>query len=235
MQVEIIPAILQKKFKEIEKQLSLVRPEITGSKMVQLDVSDGHFARSRTWPYHDEDHFNTIVKEEKGLPYWEEFDFQFDLMINHPDEKVLDYVRAGASHIVVHARSPGAVEAMQKLVDLREEGGAFSTKVGVALPPDAQPEELEPFEAQFDFVQVMGISNIGYQGEPFDKHALYLVERLRKRYAELLIQVDGGVSMENANMLANAGANRLVVGSAIFKQDNPAEAVAALRAEANRR
>ncbi len=68
--VEIIPAVLPKNFKEMEKYLAAVRPELSGVKMAQIDVVDGKFARNRTWPYRDEGHFATIVKEEKGLPFW---------------------------------------------------------------------------------------------------------------------------------------------------------------------
>ncbi|MDO8548184.1 MAG: hypothetical protein Q7R71_00730 [bacterium] len=232
--IEIVPAVLPKNFKDLEKHLAAVRPDATGSKMVQIDIVDGHFARNRTWPYRDESTFAKIVEEEKGLPFWEEFDFQFDLMIDRPETRVMEFVHAGASHIILHARSAGALDAFQKLVDVRQEGGGFSVKAGLALLPDAQPEELEPFEAQFDFVQVMGIARVGFQGEPFDKHAIYLVERMRRRYPELVIQVDGGVSRDNANALAKAGANRLVVGSTIFTQDDPVRAIAELREEANR-
>lgn len=232
--VEIVPAVLPKNFKDLEKHLAAVRPGASGAKVVQIDVVDGVFVHNRTWPYRDEGTFAKVVEEEKGLPFWEEFDFQFDLMIDHPETRVMDFVHAGGNHIILHARSAGALEAFQKLVELREEGGALSFKAGIALLSSAQPEELEPFEAQFDFIQIMGIAKVGYQGEPFDKHAIYLVERMRKRYPDLVIQVDGGVSMENANALVKAGASRLVVGSAIFKQDDPAQAVAALRAEANR-
>ncbi len=80
----------------------------------------------------------------------------------------------------------------------------------------------------------MGIEKVGFQGEPFDKHAIYLVERMRRRYPELIIQVDGGVSLENANALAKAGASRLIVGSAIFGEDDPIAASKALQVEANR-
>ena len=232
--VEIVPAVLPKNFKDLETHLAAVRPGASGSRMAQIDVVDGVFAHNRTWPYRDEATFAKIVDEEKGLPFWEEFDFQFDLMIEHPEERVMDFARAGATHIVLHARSNGALDAFEKLVGLREESGVYSVKAGLALLPGAQPEELEPFEAQFDFVQVMGIARAGFQGEPFDKHAIYLVERMRRRYPELIIQVDGGVSLKNANALAKVGANRLVVGSSIFKQDDPVQAIAALRAEANR-
>lgn len=231
MAVEIVPAVLPKNFKDLEKHLRLIRGAV---QVAQIDIVDGIFAHNRTWPYRDGSQFATIVEQEHGLPFWEEIDFQFDLMIDHPENRVMDYVHAGATHIILHAHSNGALAAFEKLIGLREESGAFSVKAGLALLPSAQPEELEPFEAQFDFVQVMGISRVGFQGEPFDKHAIYLLERMRKRYPELIIQVDGGVSMENVNALAKAGANRLVVGSAIFKQDDPAQAIKALTEEANR-
>lgn len=232
--VDIIPAVLPKNFKDLEAHLAMVRPGMSGAKMAQIDVVDGRFARNRTWPYRDESTFTKIVEDERGLPYWEEFDFQFDLMIDHPEERVMDFIHAGGSHIILHVRSGGALEAFEKVIGMREESGAFSVRAGLALLPTAQPDELEPFEAQFDFVQVMGIERVGFQGEPFDKHAIYLIERLRSRYPELIIQVDGGVSMENANMLAKAGASRLVVGHDIFEADDPVQEIAKLRAEANR-
>jgi len=234
MAVEIVPAVLPKNFKDLEKHFAAVRPGATGSSMGQIDVVDGVFARNRTWPYRDESTFAKIVQDEKGLPFWEEFDFQFDLMIDHPEVRLMEFVHAGASHIVLHARSEGALAAFEALINMREDGGGFTVKAGLAILPGSQPDELEPFEAQFDFIQIMGIDKVGYQGEPFDKHAIYLIERMRKRYPDLIIQVDGGVSLENANALAKAGANRLVVGSAIFKQDDPVQAIAELRAEANK-
>lgn len=232
--VEIVPAVLPKNFKDLEKHLAAVRPGTSGARMAQIDVVDGYFAHNRTWPYRDESTFAKIVEDEKGLPYWEEFDFQFDLMIDRPETRVTEFVRAGASHIILHARSLEVLPAFEKLIGLREDYGTFSIKAGVALLPTAQPDELEPFEAQFDFVQVMGIVRVGFQGEPFDKHAIYLIERIRHRYPELIIQVDGAVTMENANILAKAGANRLVVGHDVWNAGDPVQEIAKLREEANR-
>ena len=230
--IEIIPAVLPKNFKDLEEHLALVRG---AAKQVQIDAVDGRFVRNRTWPYRDSASFQKIVKEEHGLPFWEEIDFQFDLMIENPHERVMDFVRAGATHVIIHAASPGAVEALRTLIDLKDEDyGGFSVRTGVAIMPESQPEILEPFEGLYDFVQVMGIAKIGYQGEPFDKRALYLVERLHQRYPALPIQVDGGVSLENARTLAAAGASRLVAGSAIFNTKDPKQALAELAAEANK-
>jgi len=217
--VEIIPAVLPQSFKDLEERLAPLKDVI---KLAQVDVVDGQYAKGKTWPYRDTATFEKIAKEERGLPFWDKIDFQFDLMIQNPDKVLKEYLDAGASHVVLHARSEGVEKALQLIVDLRtEEIGSFSVHGGIALGPQDQPDILEPFESQFDFVQVMGIDREGKQGEPFDKRALYLVERLRARYPKLPIQVDGGVSLQNARELVAAGASRLVVGSAIVKAEDP--------------
>ncbi|HVU80038.1 MAG TPA: hypothetical protein VHD37_01605 [Candidatus Paceibacterota bacterium] len=231
MAVEIIPAILTNSFAELERQAGIAH---AFAKKVQLDVVDGVFAKHATWPYKDGGNFQKIQEEERGLPFWGDLDFEFDLMIENPHEHAMEYVRAGGSHIVIHAQSTGAVEALQKLAEIRgTDDGAFSITTGLALLPNMQPDVLESFDTLFDYVQVMGIDTIGRQGEPFDAHAVILVERLRRRYPDLALQVDGGVSLENAKALAHAGANRLIVGSAIFGADNPEEAYQRLSTEAN--
>ena len=229
--VEIIPAVLPQSFKELEEQLAPLKDMI---RQAQVDVVDGQYARGKTWPYRDSSTFKKIVQDEKGLPFWDKIDFQFDLMINNPQLVLKEYIAAGASQLILHAASAGAEEALQMIVDMRtDEIGNFSVRAGIAIGPQDQPDALLPFESQFDFVQVMGIERIGRQGEPFDKKALYLVERLRSRYPLLPIQVDGGVTKENARELVAAGANRLVVGSAIFGSDDPVLAYNELVALAN--
>src|SRR3989344_6033939 len=229
--VEIIPAVLPQSFKDLEERLAPLKDVI---KLAQVDVVDGQYAKGKTWPYRDTATFKKIAKEERGLPFWDKIDFQFDLMIQNPDLVLKEYLQAGASQVVLHAKSSGVQKALQMIVDLRtEEIGSFSVHGGMALGPQDQPDMLEPFEAQFDFVQVMGIDREGRQGEPFDKKALYLVERLRSRYPHLPIQVDGGVTLENARTLVAAGANRLVVGHAIVKAPDPAAAYKEFVAIAN--
>lgn len=233
--VEIVPAVLPKDFTDLEAHVNKVAG---AAKRIQVDIVDGIYAHGSfmhkaTWPYHDQDTFKKVTSEEHGLPHWDTVNYEFDLMVADPAERVMDYVRAGASHIIVHARSGGAVQAVQQLVDLREDGGAFSVQVGVALMCDAQPEELEPFEAQFDYVQVMGIAQIGRQGEPFDERALHLLDRLHTRYPDLALQVDGGVKADVVPALVHAGARFLVAGSAVFSQADPAGAVKELEALAN--
>lgn len=220
--VKIIHAVLPSSFKDLEAQLS---PLKNVARQAQIDVVDGHYAKPKSWPYRDRASFDAIVQKEHGLPFWDEIDFQFDLMVDDPNTELKNFIQAGATQVILHARSYNVTAAFQTLVDMRtDEMGSYAVRAGIAISPADQPDILEPFESQFDFVQVMGIDREGRQGETFDKKALYLVERLRSRYPRLAVQVDGGVSLENARELVAAGANRLVVGHAILKADDPAAA-----------
>ena len=220
--IEIIPAVLPQSFKELEERLLPLKDTI---RQAQVDVVDGRYAKGKTWPDKDRAAFDKIVRDEKGLPFWDKIDFQFDLMIQNPHLVLKEYIGAGASQLILHAASAGAEEALQMIVDMRtDEIGNFSVRAGIAIGPQDQPDVLEPFESQFDFVQVMGIDREGRQGEPFDIKTVYLVERLRSRYPQLPIQVDGGVTKENARELVSAGANRLIVGHLITKADDPVAA-----------
>ncbi len=229
--VEVIPAILPKSFEDLEAHGTRVRE---GAKTIQIDVVDGVFAHNKTWPYKDAATFEKIIAEEHGLPFWDDIDYEFDLMVEDPHTKVMDFVRAGAARVTVHANAHGAVEGLRSLAELRQETGAYVITTGLALLPTMQPDVLDSFDTLYDYVQVMGIAKEGFQGQPFDHHAIPLIERLRRRYPDLVIQVDGAVKIENAHALAAAGANRLIVGSAIFESDDPLAAIEQIKSEANR-
>lgn len=229
--IEIIPAVLPSSFDDLREHLEPLQDVI---KQVQVDIVDGRYAKGKTWPYRDRGTFDTVVAEEKGLPFWDRVDYQFDLMIEDPMQELLHFVQAGATQIILHTTSQNAEVALQTLADRRDDDvGEFNIRVGVAVGAHAHLEDLERFEAQFDFVQVMGIAREGRQGEPFEHKALYLIERLRARYRELPIQVDGGVTLDNVPRLVAAGATRLVAGSAIFGAEDPVVAYEALVAAAN--
>ena len=223
--IEILPAILPKSFADLQEHIERLQGV---APRVQVDVVDGVLAHGKTWPYRDSSTFEKLVSEEHGLPQWDKVDYQFDLMIDDPMAVVDRYSTAGATSMVLHARAKTAAEALQTIVDRRDEQGSFSVQVGVAIGPHDQLETLMPYEAQFDFVQVMGIAHIGKQGEPYEPHTAHLVERIRGRYPKLPIQVDGGVGPSNAKALVSAGATRFIAGSAIFDNDDPVHAYKAL-------
>lgn len=228
--IEIIPAILPHSFADLQEHIDLLQGV---APRVQVDIVDGHYAHGKTWPYKDAATFEKLVNEEHGLPSWDAVDYQFDLMVVDPAQEVMRYVTAGATQLVLHARSATTLAALQALVDRRDEMGTFAVAAGIGLGSRSQPDELEPFESQFDFVQVMGIEHEGKQGQAFDKHALFLIERIRARYPLVPIQVDGGVTQETIPLLVAAGATRLVVGHAIFEASDPSAAYKELYNRAN--
>ena len=105
--IEIIPAILPSDFREILEKADLVKGF---TKTIQIDICDGHFVPSFTWPYikHD-DSYERMLHEEDGLPFWKELDYEFDLMVDHPEKIIEDWVMVGATRIVIHAEAKGDV------------------------------------------------------------------------------------------------------------------------------
>jgi ribulose-phosphate 3-epimerase len=208
---EIIPAILPKDFAEVEEKVALVKGAV---KTVQVDVCDGQLTPSATWPYrkHD-DSFEKIIKEERGLPGWDTLDFEIDLMANHPEDLVHDWVTAGAARILIHAEAKGdilkAITNLQGVAD-----------VGLALNIDTAIEVIGAYDGMISTVQCMGIYRIGYQGQPFDERVIEKIREVKAAHPDLSVSVDGGVSLDNAERLMEAGADRLVVGSALFNADD---------------
>ncbi len=226
---EIIPAILATSYRELVDRLDMVSGH---AKTVQVDICDGGFVPSKTWPFlkgtNSEDRiFDEIVNQEQALPHWDLVDFEFDLMVRDAHSKIPDFVSAGATRVIVHKASVSDEELESVVSDYgkrSEELGPFDVELGIALMPSDDPaataESLAPFVQGIHFVQVMGVANIGYQGQDFDPRAVELVRALRAAYPALPIAVDGGVSLENGRDLVNAGATRLVVGSALFESDD---------------
>lgn len=216
--VEIIPAILPSSYRDLEDKLMRVRG-LTRS--VQIDICDGFFVPSKTFPYTnsaDKEQFAQILAEEETLPYWEEFDFELDLMVNESKKTSEEWVRAGASRIIIHIESPddrGALEALQPLRDTY----ATAVDVELAISLDTPIEKLESLAHFGSTIQCMGIVKIGMQGQPLDERIFVRVKEIKRLYPEHTVSVDGGVTIENAHRLVDAGATRLVAGSALFQGD----------------
>ncbi|MDP1625083.1 MAG: hypothetical protein Q8L64_04910 [bacterium] len=230
---DIIPAILPKSYAELEEKLELV----SGSaQVVQIDICDGAYVQSRTWPYlkaHQEDQiFAEIVSQDKALLGWEHLDFEFDLMVKGVLEKIPDFISAGASRIVVHKDSVSVEELEQILKEYgkhSDEMGPFDIELGLGLANTVKPEDIAPHVGRIHFVQVMGINTIGHQGQSFEPRSVECVRALRLAYPDLIISVDGGVSLDTGKSLVDAGADSLVVGSGIFGTDNVLENLESFR------
>lgn len=205
--------------------------------LAQIDVMDGAFVKSRSWPYSEggtrkEPHFVALMAQDEGLPFWEELDYEIDLMIGEPEKHIDEWLPLGASRLIFHIESIKDHETfwghdMWK-EGARDIGGEKVVQLGLAINPDTSLDTIFPYIEKVDFVQCMGISRIGYQGQPFDERVLVQINALRIKYPNLQISVDGGVNFETAHLLKAAGANRLVSGGVIFGADDIPAAVLAL-------
>jgi ribulose-phosphate 3-epimerase len=233
--IEIIPAILPKDLDDLRDKMA----SVSGiAPLVQIDICDGKFVPSKTWPYvkGGMDEFDRIKSEDEGFPFWDSLDFEIDLMIRKPEEVVFDWVMVGAKRLVLHIESaPNILETIEKL---RAEYGTakeetFGLEIGVALDIKTANEGVyeildlvdEDGDSIIDFVQFMGIDNVGFQGQEFNDQVLEKISDLRNLYPNIPISVDGGVNFDNAADLISAGATRLISGSAIFETGDIAKAM----------
>jgi len=205
--------------------------------VAQIDIMDGAFVPSKSWPYTEggtraEQHFIALMAQDEGLPFWEELDYELDLMIGQPEDHLDEWIPLGASRLIFHLESIRNIEkffASELFADgARSINGENIIDVGLAINPDTPLSALDPYLERIDLVQLMGIQKIGYQGQPFDERTLERVNQLRVAHPSLIISIDGGVNKETAPLLAAAGADRLVAGSAIFGADDIAAAIASL-------
>lgn len=216
---EIIPAILPKNFEDLKNKVGAMRGLVP---IVQIDLCDGKFVPTMTWPFHEKDmqSLDDILNEREGMPYWDEINFELDLMVSDAVENFSNYLSMGARRVVFH------IEAVGDLVEFKEflEGIDLYVRegvdMGVAINNDTPLETIFPIISNVDFVLVMGIKNIGVQGADFDERALERISELKDKFPELVVSVDGSVNEETAPRLLAAGAGRLVVGSAIWQSDD---------------
>lgn len=207
--IEVIPAIIPENFGDIEDAVMRVTGLVS---CVQIDISDGKFSPSATWPYkyaHDAD-FEALLSEEDGLPEWEQIDYEIDLMAREPEKKLDELVRLGVSSVILH------IESTDKLAEAVEKARYFDMKIGLALNPSTPNDMLDEWVEKIDFVQFMGNDRIGYHGVSLDRNVLQKISAFRKKHPRSIIGIDIGVDEETAPDLVSAGVTRLVSGSAIF-------------------
>ena len=214
--MQIIPAIIPESLSDLESHLSLVKNLV---KTVQIDICDGKFVPTQTWPYWKgkySDDFQMILKEENGLPFWQKLDFELDLMVLNPEEIVDDWIIAGASTIIFHAESIKTAEQFDKLKNALN-GRA---KLGVAINPSTPTNNILPYLEDVGRVQLMGNDKIGFNGVELDEKIYDKIRQFHNNHPGHEISVDIGVNLENAPILIREGVTHLVSGSSIFQSDN---------------
>ena len=213
MNTEIIPAVMPQSFEDIATYTGLVLHHVP---IVQLDLMDGKYVSEKTWPfiYGSDRDLAALKTEDTSLPFWEEVNYELDLMVERPEENLDTWLHIGASQVIFHYASVHNWEAIQNIDHIIRN----FIKIGVAVTIHDNLEKIYSLidEKIVDFVQVMGIAHIGYQGEPFEEQSLEIVSQLKVRYPELIISVDGGVSLDTINDLYDVGVTRFVSGSGVY-------------------
>lgn len=226
MGTHIIPSVIPDSLQSLSDDLARVRGACG---RVQLDVMDGTYASGRSWPYQrgDSQAFAEITREEEGLPFWQSFDFEIDLLLKEPEKQIELWALAGAACMVVH------MGTTEKLSEIFEFGAQRRIEIALALRPGDDTAALVPWIDSLAFVQVMGNETIGFHGKPLDERAVKLVRDIHARFPLTPIGVDIGVSEDTLPVLCEAGASRFAVGSAIWSSSEPKRAIAQLEALAH--
>lgn len=212
MQIEIIPTILVKTFKEVEERIRAVESYVN---WVQLDIMDGVFVDNETWPYakgkiSDLKKIRTKVKLEAHL------------MTNKPEDVIDDWLKV-VDRVIVHFES----KITNREIGIRKmikKAHKKKREFGLALNPETHPAVVAPFLKDLDLVLFMTVQP-GWGGQEFKDWVLTKIEVLRKLWPKGNIEVDGGINPETAKKTIKAGANLICAGTYIFRSKNIEEAI----------
>jgi ribulose-phosphate 3-epimerase len=207
--IEIAPSILASNFARLGEEIRTV--EQAGADVIHVDVMDGHFVPN----------ISIGIPVVESLRKATRLPLDVHLMIERPEEYIEDFVRAGATRVLVHQEA--TVHLDRALAMIREHGAEAGAVINPATPVLMLSDVLD----KLDTVLVMSV-NPGFGGQKFIRGALEKIRQLnqwRTRYnASFRIEVDGGVDLGNIAELAQAGANTFVAGSSIFHASDPAGA-----------
>jgi len=203
--IKIAPSILSADFSQLGNEIK--RLEDGGADMIHVDVMDGHFVPNLTIG-------PTVIK---ALRNYSTLPFDVHLMISPVHKYIKDYADAGADIITIH---PEATENLEESVNLIKK---LNKKVGLSLNPDTPIDKIKKFLSSIDLVLIMSVYP-GFGGQKFIPNVIDKIKELKnikkKQNMKFDIEVDGGINFDNSKLLIEAGANILVSGTTIFKNNN---------------
>ena len=210
-EIRITPSILNADFEHLEQEIAKIA---NVSDLIHLDVMDNIFVPNFTFDFESA---STIIK---GCP----IGVDAHLMVANVDKIGPKYAQAGCASVTIHAEASENIA--QTLRAIRNEGA----RSGLAIKPNTAIDEYEQFSELVDMFLIMTVEP-GFGGQKFMSNMMDKVRATRKiiGHRPIWLQVDGGISLETIEMAVEAGADTFVAGSAVFKSDDPAQMVTALR------
>jgi ribulose-phosphate 3-epimerase len=211
----IAPSILSADFSRLGEEIRAV--ELAGADWIHIDVMDGHFVPNISIGPAVVASLRKITK----LP------FDVHLMINHPERYIEAFASAGSDLITVHAEA--ASHLHRTIGAIRER----NIKAGVSINPATPLSHIEPILPDIDMLLIMTV-NPGFSGQKFITSGLAKIKQARDLISRnsfpALIEVDGGVTLDNIGSIANAGADILVAGSSVFGSGDYGKTIASMKA-----
>lgn len=209
---------MPKSFDDIREHVDKVFEYV---KFVQLDLMDGEFVEAKSWPFFPKDKLSAeeLIAGKIKLPFSDKIKYEFDLMVRNPEMDLKKYVKLGGSRLIIHANSIGDRDFFNKEIE------NLGVEWGIAFLSTDNLNSWKEIILKAGFVQLMGIENIGYQGQTFDPRTLDQVNKVKQIKEDVIISVDGGINLDTAHELAQIGVTRVVSGSVVFGANNPSVSI----------
>ena len=203
--IKISPSILSADFTKLGNEIK--RLEDGGADLIHVDVMDGHFVPNLTIG-------PPVIK---ALRSYSTLPFDVHLMITPVHKYIEDYARAGADIITIHPETTDNLESSINLIK------KLNKKIGLSLNPDTPIDTIKKNLSSIDLVLIMSVYP-GFGGQKFIPEVVNKIKELKnikkKQNIEFDIEVDGGINFDNSKLVIAAGANILVSGTTIFKENN---------------